>query len=215
MADKTDPSDSAALRGAVPPALPLALLESVRAHDRPGEVLEEEDVTISLPRRFGLKGVVQTQIQRYEDARRAGRGVPGEEWLNLVRLVLRRPDADAVLRVTGERLTHWYFRGPRAATAPMVRTLPQSLRFAAIRRSSLRLFRRLGGGGKAVIVSKPLALRLDPAPPALFASNDAVCALYTGALDELLRLYTGNGGVVRHERCTARGDDLCLWSLSG
>jgi len=48
----------------VAPLLPLVLLESVRAHDRPREVLEDEDLAASLPRRLGLTGVVETQIPR-------------------------------------------------------------------------------------------------------------------------------------------------------
>ena len=52
--------------------LPLAILESVRTHDRPAEVLEDEDLTISLPRRLGLTGVIETQIYRYQAAQKAG-----------------------------------------------------------------------------------------------------------------------------------------------
>ena len=63
---------------AVLAALPLALLQSTRSHDRPGEVLEDEDLSASLPRRLGLSGVIESQIQRYETAARSGKRVPPE-----------------------------------------------------------------------------------------------------------------------------------------
>ncbi|MGH7447075.1 MAG: hypothetical protein ACRELT_05925, partial [Longimicrobiales bacterium] len=98
------------LDGSVSAAFPLALLESVRSHDRPGEVLEDEDLTISLPRRLGLTGVIETQIFRYEAAQKAGRDVPLHEVMSLIRLVMRRPDSEPILRETGQRMARWYFR---------------------------------------------------------------------------------------------------------
>ena len=82
------------LKGSVIAALAVALLEATRSHDRPDEVLEDEDITISMPRRLGLSGVVETQIQRYETAVREGRRLPLDEFVNLLKLVLRRPDAE-------------------------------------------------------------------------------------------------------------------------
>ncbi|MEX0907356.1 MAG: hypothetical protein WD054_03415, partial [Gemmatimonadota bacterium] len=96
--------------GEVAAAYPIALLESVRSHDRPGEVLEDEQFAESLPRRLGLTGIVETQIRRYEDARRAGRQVQLDEVAGLIRLVLRRPDADAILREAGQRAARWHCR---------------------------------------------------------------------------------------------------------
>ena len=86
-------SSATARNGYVVPVLPLALLEAVRAHDRPDEVLEDENLAVSLPRRLGLSDVVLTQIQRYEADVQSGRRVPLPELIDLLRLVLRRPDA--------------------------------------------------------------------------------------------------------------------------
>src|SRR5437773_6434490 len=85
-------------------ALPVALLEATRSHDRPTEVLEDENVTLSLPRRLGLSNVVDTQIRRYEDAVRSGRRIPLDEFTSLLKLVLRRPDAEPILREAGARV---------------------------------------------------------------------------------------------------------------
>src|SRR5690606_19268600 len=72
------------------PFLPLALLEAMRAQDQPHEVLEDEDLAASLPRRFGLTSVVASQIERYREAARKRRGVPVDDVVDLIRLVLRR-----------------------------------------------------------------------------------------------------------------------------
>src|SRR5688500_18887567 len=90
--------------GSVAPAFPLALLESVRSHDRPEEVLEEEDLTVSMSRRLGMTGIIGTQIHRYTEAQRAGRSVQLNAVMGLIRLVLRRSDAEPILHDTGQRL---------------------------------------------------------------------------------------------------------------
>ena len=72
----TPPADAT-----VAPVLPLALLEAIRAHDRPGGELLEDDPLVQLPRRLGLSDVVETQIRRYREAGR--RGVPPAEVLDL------------------------------------------------------------------------------------------------------------------------------------
>jgi hypothetical protein len=95
------------VEGNVAPAFPLALLESVRSHDRPDEVLEAEDLTVSMSRRLGMTGIIGTQIHRYTEAQRAGRSVRVDEVMGLIRLVLRRPDAAPILHETGQRVARF------------------------------------------------------------------------------------------------------------
>src|SRR5688500_20246318 len=102
--------------GNVAPAFPLALLESVRSHDHPGEILEDEDITLSLPRRFGLTDVVITQILRYEAAQRARRQVRLDDVVSLMRLVMRRPDAEPILAATGPGHGHWRYHSQRRSS---------------------------------------------------------------------------------------------------
>ena len=85
----TDPPTR--LDGTVAARLPLALLETVRAIDLPEEILENEDLPASLPRRFGLSDVVARRITAYEAAEKEGRRVPAE-----VSKVRRSPGAGAV-----------------------------------------------------------------------------------------------------------------------
>jgi hypothetical protein len=88
----------------ITPVFPLLVLETMREHDRPVEVLEAEDLTLSMPRRFGLSEVVRVQIQRFQDAVRQRRLQLGSEVEDLVRLVVRRADAEEIFRDAGKRI---------------------------------------------------------------------------------------------------------------
>jgi predicted hydrocarbon binding protein len=199
-------------RGYVLPALPLALLECVRAHDRPGEVLEDEDLAVSLPRRLGLTGVVHAQIQRYETARDSGKKVPVSELTSLLQLVLRRPDAEAILRETGQRVARRPARGLASLRLSAIRAMPRGMVFMAIRRAARRLLRGLVGDARVAIEGKPLVVRIRQSPTARV--DTTACVLYTGALEELIEVYSGKPREVLHPRCSARGDDLCEWSAA-
>ena len=77
----------------VHPGIALALLRSLRDQDTPEESLENETFVDSLPRRLGLNDVVNIQMRRYADMRDQGRSLALSEFLDLVRLISRRPDA--------------------------------------------------------------------------------------------------------------------------
>jgi len=194
-------------RGHVLALLPLSLLEAVREHDRPLEILEDEDLTTSLPRRLGLTGVVSSQIQRYQQA--AGGRVAVAEVTGLMQLVLRRPDAESIVRETGRRITRRRIGDDVPATARMLRRWDR-LVFIPMRSAARRLLRGLVGDVKAT-VTRPLVVRMSHAPLADAGLHS--CAVYTGALDELVRLYSANQHTVSHVKCTARGDTLCEWTV--
>ncbi len=168
------------IRGHVLPILPLSLLETVRDQDHPGEILEAEDLSVSLPRRLGLTGVVSTQISRYEAAVNAGTRIPVAELTNLLQLVLRRPDAEAILWQTGQRVARRSL-GERAPFTARLLRRSHTLVFLPIRRAARRLIRGMAGNARLDIVGKPLVLRLQPAFTAQLDIN--ACVLYTGALE--------------------------------
>jgi hypothetical protein len=203
----TGAGDRAENRGHVLALLPLSLLEAVREHDRPLEILEDEDLTTSLPRRLGLTGVVSSQIQRYELA--AGGRVAVAEVTGLMQLVLRRPDAESIVRETGRRITRRRIGDDVPASARMLRRWDR-LVFIPMRRAARRLLRGLVGDVKAT-VTRPLVVRMSHAP--LGDAGFHSCGVYTGALEELVRLYSANEHTVTHAQCTARGDGLCEWSV--
>jgi predicted hydrocarbon binding protein len=198
--------------GNVPAAFPLALLEAVRAHDHPGEVFEEEDLTVSMPRRLGLTGVVETQIMRYEAAKRGGRGARLDEVVSLIRLVLRRPDAEPILRETGQRFSRHTFRRVPGAWTALLHRAPNALGLRSARRRTARSLRTIRAGTQIDVV-KPFTVRLVDATTARIADDEYPpgCTLITGLLEEQLLLATGEPKAVRHESCAAHGATECVW----
>jgi hypothetical protein len=198
---------------AVLAALPLALLQSTRAHDRPGEVLEDEDLSISLPRRLGLSGVIESQIQRYETAARGGKRVPGEEFNNLLKLVLRRPDAETILRETGARVAQRQFEGVPAWRLGLLRILPRAATLRALRKASERLLRNISGASDVQVSGKPLRAQIFRPQIAFLDPPGVACSLFASAFEELASLYVGKKANVAHTRCATNGGDYCEWQL--
>jgi predicted hydrocarbon binding protein len=200
-------------RRLIVPALPLALLEAVRDSDRPGEVLEDEDLSVSLPRRLGLTGVVDTQIRRYESARQWQRSVPQEDLFNLLRLVLRRPDAAAILVDAGHRIARRRFEKLSGPSRIGLRALPRAASLAVIRRASMRLFRAISGEERVENHGRPLALRLEQPELARLDAVGTSCRLYTGVLEEMALLYGRRPVAVVHSQCMALGHHYCEWRI--
>lgn len=202
----TDPSTR--LDGTVAARLPLVLLETVRAIDLPEEILEGEDLPASLPRRFGLSDVVARRITAYEAADREGKRVPAEEVLDLLKLVIRRPDARAVLRESGvEFARRWLGRRPRWP-------LPAFLRPFAGRRAARSLLNAMTAGAGRFAVERPFRVESAASLTAAADEAGAGCALVTGALAELGERYLGSGATATHERCVRRGDGACEWVVA-
>lgn len=194
-------------RGQVLALLPLALLESVREQDRPVEVLEDE---VSPPRRLGLSGVVSSQIQRYRQAAGSNGRVSAAEVAGLMQLVLRRPDADSIVKETGRLVTRRRLGPEASAAARLLRRWDRAV-FIPMRRAARRLLRGLVGDVQATVTGRPMVVRMNRSP--LGAAGENACDLYTGALDELVRMYSGKPHVVKHPHCTARGDAHCEWTV--
>ena len=193
-------------RGRVAPEVALALLEVIRDQDLPGEILADEDVTLTLPRRLGLSDVIEAQIRRYREDVKRRRRVSDAEIRDLLRLVVRRPDAEDVFRLVGRRLSGVDGNGP-GWRAILPRRLTLALARRRVRRRLSGLFGRpLGefGKGPFVLEGKDLLLiRSDPGGEA--------CLLLSGLLSSVLREYSDVSFTVPHPRCQARGDDRCRW----
>lgn len=201
------------LAGKVSPILPLGLLEAVRSHDRPEEVFEDEYLPASLPRRFGLTDVVESQIRRYEQAQRRGTAVPVEEVKDLLRLILRRPDAPAILSDAGRSIAGDIL-GPASRSSKLgLRILPRRALEARVRRAAKRLLRRLVGPGKLVVSGRPPTVRIIGSATSALDADGTACVLYGAALEELVFRYTQDRRVVEHTHCAARSDEACVWML--
>lgn len=204
---------------AVPPVrgetwayLPLSLLLAVRAHDRPGEILEDEDLTASLPRRLGLSGVIDREIRNYEIAARRGRRVASGDVVNLIRLVLRRPDAEAILRDTGIRVAEEYVRRVPAMWRRLVHSLPARPSLVLARRAASRMLRRIVTDGDVLVTGKPAVVRVT-SELARTDTTSTACVLYAAALEEIVRSYVGERPQLQQRRCASQGAPCCEWTI--
>jgi predicted hydrocarbon binding protein len=193
--------------------LPLAILESVRHHDRPAEVLEDEDLSISLPRRLGLTGVVDSQIHRYRDAQRRRERVSAAQVADLLRLVLRRPDSEPILREAGYAIARDHIGKRISRLAAIGRFLPNGLRMRIARRSLRRLLRRIGGGVPVRITRSPFRIEMDGPVTARVDRWAIACILYSAAIEHAVHHVTGKTWHVEHDSCEARGDSMCTWTV--
>lgn len=193
--------------------LPLAVLESVRNHDRPTEMLEEEDLAASLPRRLGLTGVVESQIHRYRIARRRRERIPGDDVADLLRLVLRRPDAEAILREAGRELARHHGRKPFYRMAGLARLLPNAISTRIAKRSVRRLVRRLGGSATLRVTRTPFRVHLHDSVTARTDDTGTACILYGSAIAECVHHAMGRRPDVAHVECEARGGEACVWEV--
>lgn len=193
--------------------LPLAILESVRQHDRPAEVLEDEDLAASLPRRLGLTGVVESQIQRYEVARKRREWIPFEDVANLLRLVLRRPDSEAIMRQAGHELARHHGRKALYRLATLARLLPHALSSRIAKRTVQRLMRRIGGGVPIRVTRTPFKVEVDNPVTARADKYGVACILYSAAIEEAVQHATGRRPQVEHAACEAKGDRKCIWTV--
>ncbi len=183
----------------------LRLLEVLRDQDVPPEVLEEEDPTVTMPRRFGLSDVVERQIRTYRSHRRHGVRLTDEEVLDLFRLVIRRPDSEEIFHGAGRTLAGTERPGGWR------RLLPKPLAYAAararVRRKLKALFgRRIGGFARGPFSIEGRSLFFIQADP----GGDA-CAFLSGFCEAVLEQASSRPGRMVHSLCQSRGDPLCRW----
>jgi hypothetical protein len=185
----------------------LTLLEVIKSQDLPSEVLESEDPTVTMPRRLGLSDVVEMQIRRYREEVRRKERITDDEFRDLVRLVIRRPDSEEVFFQAGsilagdDRSSGWR------------RGLPRSLGYGLARRKARRglvkLFgRRIGGFGAGPFVLEARTHLLIESDP----GGDA-CQFMTGFCQSVLQRYCGRRTRVAHSMCEARKGALCRWTV--
>jgi hypothetical protein len=188
----------------------LTLLEVIRSQDLPAEILQDEDPSVTLPRRLGLSDVIDRQIRQYREAVRKRRKMTETEVIDLIGLVLRRPDAEEIFLRAGRSLADADGSGPGRIT----RALPPKVTFRLARRRAGRRLRQLFGQKVGAFTSEPFALegrslifyRADP--------GGAACGFMTGLCEEIAREALGDTADVVHSECEARGADRCRWTAT-
>ncbi len=191
----------------ISPVVALTLLEVIRAQDLPTELLEEEDTSVTLPRRLGLSDVVEQRIHRYREEVRKRRRISDDEVWDLFQLVIRRPDSEDIFFQAGEMLV-----GRDQPYKALGKAYPRRVAYALARRQVRRrlksLFgRSLGGFGKGLFSMEGYSL--------LFVKNDPggdACEMMSGFCQAILQRYIRRPVVVIHSFCQARGDPFCRWT---
>lgn len=188
----------------------LTLLEVIRAQDLPAEFLRDEDPTVTLPRRLGLSDVVDRQIRQYREAVKKRRRMTDTEVMDLIRLVLRRPDSHEVFLRAGRALADTDGTGP----GRIARALPSTVSFRLARRRTRRRLRQLFGRRIGGFTAAPFALE---GRGLIFYESDPggdACAFVTGLCQAVLKGVVGDEARVVHAECQARGDDQCRWTAT-
>lgn len=197
----------------ITPIFPLLLLQTMRDMDRPEEVLEDEDLAISLPRRLGLSDVVGVQIRRLQEEVRQKRLQSTAQVEDLVRLVIRRPDAEEIFEEVGRRMARHSWEQRRPSARGMITVMPRPLALISAHRAARRMFRKLVGAGKLSVSRSPSELRIEGCLTARADPGGGACAFYAGAFSELLQIYTGRQYRIKHPDCEANGAQLCRWTV--
>jgi hypothetical protein len=196
----------------VTPVFPLILLETMRDMDRPEEVLEGEDLTASMPRRLGLSDVVYLQIHKFREETKKKRLQTPSVVADLIRLVIRRPDADEIFEEAGRRVARRAWEEKSGAARRWLRLLPSGMRMRAAAKGARRLLGELAGSAELKVSARPFSATLQGSLTAYADPGGAACAFYTGVLSELMTQYNGRRHAAQHPRCEARGGGGCEWT---
>lgn len=199
-------------RPRVLPVFGLTLLESLRDQDLPSEFLEDDAPSVTMPRRLGLSEVVERQIQIHREAVKQRTRMTDDQVKDLIRLVVRRPDAAEIFYRAGRRLAGITARGVAPWAA---RLLPRTVAFRLARRAARRGLNRLFGRSMGGFAQGPFVLE---GRGLLFMEGDPsgrACRFVSGFCEAVVVDRLGPEYRVAHTQCQAHGDHQCRWSVTG
>ncbi len=195
-------------RPVVSSGVALTLLEVIQDQDRPEEILQDEDPSITMPRRLGLSDVILTQVMRYREEARKGQRITEDETGDLLRLVARRPDAAAVFAEAGRRLSET--GGRRRRKAKLKSRVGRALARRRVKKRLKLLFgRRTGAFGQGQFTLEGTGLLFVRHVP-----HGEACHLVSGLCQGVLGGKDPGSVDVIHVSCQGRGDERCQWTLA-
>jgi len=203
----TSDSSSDAAKPRIQARLALTILEVLQSQDAPNEVLEDENVAQTMPRRLGLSDVVDRQVQHYRaEARRRAR-ITDEQFQDLVKLVVRRPDAPEVFWRVGRRTAD---AGGRTLLS---KALPEALLHARLRRRVGRRLKAIFGRQIGGFSEGPFTLEGRDMLFVRQTPGGESCYLVSGFCQSIVEEVLGEEYHVVHDRCEARSDGCCRWTI--
>lgn len=197
----------------VHPGIALALLTSLRDQDTPDEAIEDEAFAHSLPRRLGLNDVINVQMHRYADLKEAGRSLALTEFLDLVRLISRRPDAVEIFRRAGAALAAERFADTGVLRRAARRLSTEKARRRKLRRSMTRAAKALTPGAEIEADRDPPGMAIADCALAPVGVEGNACEILTAVLDACVAELWDPGRSARHVECVGRGDSRCVWQV--
>ncbi|TFG64680.1 MAG: hypothetical protein E4H28_04950 [Gemmatimonadales bacterium] len=197
----------------VHPGIALALLRSLRDQDTPEESLEDEAFADSLPRRLGLSDVVNVQMRRYADLGDRGQALALSEFLDLVRLISRRPDAQAIFRTAGKTLALERYADPGPVRRMFRRFYPESVRRRKLLRSMSDAARALSPGAQIKTQQHLPAIEIENCGLASAGIHGNACEILTAALGVCVAEIWNADLSIQHTECLGREGNCCSWSL--
>lgn len=200
-------------RDAVDSAVGVVLLEALRSTDTPPETLEAEDFSQSLPRRLGLSGVIERQIERYTRLEEDGEGLDPSAAEDLFRLISRRDDSRDVFRRAGRDLARRELESRGIGSKALAWTGPSVLTHWLALRAAARLARRVSPSGSVRTERNPPSLIVEDCLPARACRGRDGCQLLARGLQTFLEAYAGSEARVVHPMCESAADPACIFRL--
>lgn len=198
---------------AVDSAVGVVLLEALRSTDTPPETLEAEDFARSLPRRLGLSGVIERQIERYARLEEEGEGLEPAAAEDLFRLISRREDSGDVFGRAGRELASREL-GARGLGSKALSWIGPSVltRWLALRAAG-RLAERVSPSASVRTERNPPSLVVEGCLPARACEAPDGCELLAQGLEIFLDAYGGSDTPVVHPMCESASDPACVFRL--
>lgn len=196
------------LKHGVAAEIVVELLETLRQVDLPAEVLTDEDISQTLPRKFGISGVIETQIKLQREKARRGERLPPAELAGLMKLVMRRPDSREIFFKAGARLA-------RRQVSARGRLFPRRLRVRMTRKRVQRQLAKLFGRRMGGFISGPFTLELSASPFVQLDESGDACQFVSGFCQQALRDGVSVKWTVTEQRCETKGDPSCRWVGEG
>lgn len=191
----------------------VVLLEALRSTDTPPEILEAEDFSQSLPRRLGLSGVIERQIERYARLEEEGEGLDPSAAEDLFRLISRREDSGAVFRRAGRELARRSLRSRGLGSRAVSRIGPTVLTRWMALRAAAGLAQRVSPGASVRTERSPPSLVVEGCLPARACQGPDGCQLLARGLETFLSAYADSDAPAVHPLCESTGDPACVFRL--
>ena len=195
-------------------AVGVVLLEALRSTDTPPETLEAEDFTQSLPRRLGLSGVIERQIERYTRLEEEGEGLEPSAAEDLFRLISRREDSGDVFRRAGRDLARRELRSRGIGSKALSWTGPTVLTRWLALRAAARLARRVSPVASVRTDRNPPSLVVEGCLPARACQGPDGCEVLAQGLETFLEAYSGSEAPVVHPMCESASESACVFRVA-